>query len=887
MATTSTTPAPGQGKPANQSQNRPNQGGPNGPRPQGENRPRNPSTQSSSGGGNENRQSGRDDNRRDDNRREGNRPDYNRPGGNRPDGNRSEGGNRGDNNRPDNRRDNNRPGGNRPDGNRSEGGRRDNNQPSQDRDNRPRPQSDGGNRSPDRDNRPRPYGEGGRPSGPSNRSDGPGGNRGYGSGGNRTEGQGGGNRSGGGYAGGPRPAGGNRPGDSRPGQRDSRPGGSRPGGAPGVASRDGKPGSRPANRDNRVRDSRNDRTRRESREEIEEREAKLLRETKAAAKAAKVPPTEVAVGEFITVRDLASLMERSPIDLIKILMQYGIMAPITHNIDHDTAVILGEELGVKVKFPKSEAEEAAAAEIVPAAPKTVQGRIKDIISGEDSTTLVERSPVVAVLGHVDHGKTTLLDRIRHTDVASGEAGGITQRTGAYQVNVQGKKITFLDTPGHEAFTAMRARGAQVTDIVVLVVAADDGVMPQTREAISHAKAAGVQIMVAVNKIDKPNANPERVYEELSKEGLQPEQWGGETITVPVSALRNEGVDDLLDNILVLAELNDYKANPKGKLVGTIVEASLDKLRGVTATLLVQNGTLRIGDSLVVGNTWGRVKALFDYEGKPIKQAGPSTPVIVLGLQEAPMAGELFELAANEREAKAIVEERRLASAESQDQQRPRMSLEEIFARFEGGETKTLNLIVRADLQGTLEPVVKSLEELKESEIGIKILQAAVGNISESDVMLAEASDAVIIGFSVGIDKAAASRAEQSGIEIRQYDIIYKMIEDIQDALKGMLEPVYENVPVAHATVLQLFKIRKGVIAGCMVNDGLIKRGALARVLRNGTEVLNNVRIDTLRRFTEDVTEVRSGFECGIKLSDKDEVLEIGDTIEVLERQRKR
>lgn len=585
-------------------------------------------------------------------------------------------------------------------------------------------------------------------------------------------------------------------------------------------------------------------------------------------------------------RDLAGLMERSPIDLIKILMQYGIMAPITHNIDHETAVILGEELGVKVRHQQSDAA-AAIEDAKPAAPITVQGRIKDILANESSGNMVERPPVVAVLGHVDHGKTTLLDRVRHTDVASGEAGGITQRTGAYQVNVKGKKITFLDTPGHEAFTAMRARGAQVTDIVVLVVAADDGVMPQTKEAISHAKAAGVQIMVAVNKIDKPNANPERVYEELSKEGLQPEQWGGETITVPVSAIRNEGIDTLLDNILVLAELNEYKANPKGKLVGSVIEASLDKFRGVTATLLVKNGTLKVGDTIIVGNTWGRIKALFDYEGKAIKLAGPSTPVVVLGLQEAPMAGEMFELAANDREAKAIVEERKLLAAAAHELQRPRMSLEEIFARFEGGETKTLNLIVRADLQGTLEPVIKSLEDLAGTEIGIKILQSAVGNISESDVMLAEASDAVIIGFSVGVDKAAAIRAEQSGIEIRQYDIIYKMIEDVQDALKGMLEPVYENVPVAHATVLQLFKVRKGVIAGCMVNDGTVKRNAAARVLRAGAEVITNVRIETLRRFTEDVNEVRAGFECGIKFNDKDDDLQIGDTIEVFERVRKR
>ncbi len=604
--------------------------------------------------------------------------------------------------------------------------------------------------------------------------------------------------------------------------------------------------------------------------------------------AAAVLPKEVVVDEAITVRDLATLMQRSPIDLIKILMQYGIMAPITHTIDHDTAVILGEELGVAVKWPPSEdAEEEEAGEEkagAPEAPKS-RTRIQQVMSEQEETQLEDRPPVVAVLGHVDHGKTTLLDRIRHTDVAAGEAGGITQRTGAYQVTINGRKITFLDTPGHEAFTAMRARGAQVTDIVVLVVAADDGVMPQTKEAISHARAAGVPMIVAVNKIDKANANPQRVMEELAKEGLQPEAWGGDTIMVELSALSNLGVDDLLDNILVLSEVEQYKANPKGACVGTVIEGELDKQRGVTATLLVQNGTLHRGDIIVVGKTWGRIKAMFDYEGKIIKEAGPAMPTVVLGLQEVPMAGDVFERVNNDRMARQIAEERRLAGALPAQDTRRTMSLEDFFARFEGGEAKTLNLIVRADMQGTLEPIVKSLNDLANEEVTVKILQASIGDISESDVMLAEASEAVIIGFSVGVDKAAAVRADQSGVEIRHYEIIYKMLEDIEDAMKGMLEPIYNEVVVGHAQVLQLFKLRKGFVAGCMVSDGIVKRGAMAKVRRGAEEIVTGSRVETLRRFTEDVAEVRQGYECGINLTQGDELLKEGDVIEFSERVR--
>ncbi len=614
-----------------------------------------------------------------------------------------------------------------------------------------------------------------------------------------------------------------------------------------------------------------------------------------AAPAPKAPPkvhrlpTEVTVGDFITVRDLANLMERSPIDLIKILMQYGIMAPITHNIDHDTAVILGEELGVAVNWPHREpTEEELAEKAVEAENQPRRTLIRQVLGDEREEDLIERPPVLAVLGHVDHGKTSLLDRIRNTDVASGEAGGITQRTGAYQVTVDGKKITVLDTPGHEAFTAMRARGARVTDIVILVVAADDGVMPQTKEAISHARAAGVPIVVALNKIDKPNANPQRVMEELAKEGLQPEEWGGDTIVVPLSALTGEGVRDLLDNVLVVAELENFRANPKGKCVGTVIEAEVDRSRGVTATLLVQNGTLHVGEPIVVGSTWGRIKAMFDYEGKPIREAGPSMPAIVLGLQEAPSAGDNFQRAPTDRDARAASEDRKArAAAMAQAPVRPQMSLEDLFARIEGGGTKVLNLIVRADMQGTLEPVLRSLEETKNDEVSIKILQSAIGNITESDVMLAEASDAIIIGFSVGVDRAAQIRAEQAGVEIRHYNIIYKMLEDIQDALTGMLEPVYKDVVTGHAEVLQLFKLRRGTITGCMVTDGVIKRNGTVRVMRNGAELFSGVKLDTLRRFTEDVSEVRTGYECGVKLADRSDEIEVGDVLEFYERQRVR
>lgn len=595
----------------------------------------------------------------------------------------------------------------------------------------------------------------------------------------------------------------------------------------------------------------------------------------------------VEVEEFITVRDLADRMDRSPIDLIKILMQFGIMAPIDQTLDHDTATIVGEELGVQVNWPDSEEEEEEDEAVEEDNRPAERAFVEKVLSDEKEKNLQLRPPVVAVLGHVDHGKTTLLDQIRKTNVVDSEAGGITQATGAYQVEVDGKKITFLDTPGHEAFTAMRARGAQVTDIVILVVAADDGVMPQTREAINHAKAAGVTIIVAINKVDKANANVTRVMEELSNEDLQPEEWGGETITLPISALNGEGVDDLLENILVVAELEQYSANPKGRCIGTVIEAEVDKYRGVTATLLVQNGTLGRGDSILVGTTWGRIKAMFDHEGKQIKKAGPSTPVTVLGLNEVPGAGEVFETVKNDKTARNMADDRVRDEEEAeQTPTRTSASLEDLFARIEEGEAETLNLIVRADFQGSLEPVLHSLEVLGNEEVEVKILQAAIGNISESDVMLAEASEAVIIGFNVDTDKAATVRADASGVEIRHYSIIYKMIEDIEAALTGMLEPIFEEISIGQAEVRQIFRVRRGgMIAGCMVLDGVVRRNAKARLLRDGEEVVRS-SVETLKRYQEDVNEVRAGYECGINLSGVNDLQE-GDVIDVLEQKQVR
>jgi len=555
----------------------------------------------------------------------------------------------------------------------------------------------------------------------------------------------------------------------------------------------------------------------------------------------------------IVIRDLAQKIEKSPIDLIKKLMSNGVMATINQSVDFDTAAIVVAEYGFEA-VPEVVEEAVVETGEVPL--------WRRLIAGEDETNLINRPPVVTILGHVDHGKTSLLDAIRQTDVAAGEAGGITQHIGAYQVEKKGRSITFLDTPGHAAFTQMRARGAQGADIVVLVVAADDGVMPQTREAIAHAKAARVPIMVALNKIDKANANPEHVKQQLAEQELVPDDWGGNTMVVPVSAKQKQGIDDLLEGILLVADNTSIKANPNGKVIGTVIEAELDKSRGVMATLLVQNGTLQSGDIVVAGTAHGRLRALSDYKGKPVKKAGPSTPVAVMGLSDVPSAGDLFEVVESEKEARLIVAER-AALAKSQAQARKKVSLEDLFANVQAGEAKELNLIVKADVQGSLDPIVSELNKLGQGEIGIKVLYSEAGNIGENDVMLASASNAIIIGFNVQADVSARRVAEKEGVDIRLYEIIYRMTEDIEKALSGMLEPVTKEKVIGRAQVLAVFTASKfGKVAGCRVTDGELRRNAKVRLYR-GTDIVYEGDMGSLRHEKDDVREVKQGYECGV------------------------
>ncbi len=581
---------------------------------------------------------------------------------------------------------------------------------------------------------------------------------------------------------------------------------------------------------------------------------------------------QVTLPESITVRDLANQLHASPIAVIKILMANGVLANINQPIDFDTAAVVASEMGFEVLEEKpKQAEEAVAA--VSEEPQRARS---DFLAGEDEANLVPRPPIVAVLGHVDHGKTTLLDAIRKTNVAAGEAGGITQRIGAYRVDYNGQAITFIDTPGHEAFTAMRARGAKATDIVVLVVAADDGIMPQTTEAIDHARAARVPIIVALNKVDKANANVERVKQQLADVGLVPQEWGGNTMVVPVSALRGQGIEDLLESILLQAEEMRNRANPKSPAAGTVIESYMDRSRGPLATLLVQNGTLRNGDTVVAGATWGRVRAMFDENGHSVKEAAPSTPVQVMGLVSVPEAGSTFRVVADEREAKEILGER-LEAAQSAATEKRTLTLEEMMARLKSGESEQLNLILKADAQGSIEPIVTSLMRLQDEKHKVEILRAATGAVSESDVSLASASDAVIIGFNVPVEGAARRAAEDLGVEIRLYDIIYQMIEDMTGVLQGMGKVVYAPVDIGKAEVRQVFKVRNGAIAGCYVLSGKLQRGAKVRVVRGG-QVIWEGGMASLRRFTEDVREVREGFECGLML-DGFHDFQVGDILE--------
>ena len=569
----------------------------------------------------------------------------------------------------------------------------------------------------------------------------------------------------------------------------------------------------------------------------------------------------------IVIRDLAQKIEKSPIDLIKKLMSNGVMATINQAVDFDTAAIVVAEYGFEA-VPEVVEEAVVETGEVPL--------WRRMIAGENEAQLINRPPVVTILGHVDHGKTSLLDAIRQTDVAAGEAGGITQHIGAYQVESKGRTITFLDTPGHAAFTQMRARGAQGADIVVLVVAADDGVMPQTREAIAHAKAARVPIIVAMNKIDKANANPERVKQQLADQELVPDEWGGNTMVIPVSAKQKQGIDDLLEAVLLVADNTSIKANPNGKVIGTVIEAELDKSKGTMATLLIQNGTLEAGDIVVAGTTHGRLRALSDYKGKPVKKAGPSTPVAVMGLNEVPSAGDLFEVVDSEKEARLIVAER-LALAKSQAQTKKKVSLEDLFANVQSGEAKELNLIVKADVQGSLDPIVSELNKLGEGEIGIKVLYAETGNIGDNDVMLASASNAIIIGFNVQADVSARRVAEKEGVDIRLYEIIYRMTEDIEKALNGMLEPETKEKIIGRAQVLAVFAASKfGKVAGCRVTDGELRRNAKIRLYR-GTDILYEGDLSSLRHEKDDVREVREGYECGVGFKNFNDI-QVGDQL---------
>lgn len=595
--------------------------------------------------------------------------------------------------------------------------------------------------------------------------------------------------------------------------------------------------------------------------------AKSKKETEAQrlariAEQRKKQQIKITVPEKITVGDLAKLLRMTATEVIKKLMSLGVMATVNEVIDYDTAEIVATELGAKVEK-----------EVV----VTIEEQIIEE-EVEDDENAVTRPPVVCVMGHVDHGKTSILDAIRHTEVTSTEAGGITQAIGAYQVDVNGQKITFLDTPGHAAFTAMRARGAMATDIAVLVVAADDGIMPQTVEAINHAKAAGVEIIVAINKMDKEGANPDKVMQQLTEHELVPEEWGGDVICVPVSAKTKMGIDKLLETILLVAEMAELKANPDRQAKGVVIEAKLDKGRGPVATLLVQNGTLNAGDILVAGTAVGKIRAMTDYHGKPIEKAGPSVPVEIMGLDSAPMSGDEFNAVSDEKLARALVEQRKAQAKEEEFKLFQKVTLDTLFDTISEGEMKELNIIVKADVQGSVEAVKQSLLKIENDEVNVKIVHGAVGTVSESDVMLAEASKAIIVAFNTGVDQIAADNAKRDGIEIKQYDIIYDAIEDIERAMRGMRAPKYRDVDTGEVEVREVYKISSaGTIAGSLVTSGTIKRDGKVRVIRNGKQIAD-VKLANLKRFKDEVKEVSSGYECGISLDGWDDI-QAGDILQ--------
>ncbi len=591
-----------------------------------------------------------------------------------------------------------------------------------------------------------------------------------------------------------------------------------------------------------------------------ESEAEKLR--RLALEKAKQKPLKVILPEELLVGELASKLKVPATQVIKKLMTLGVMAAVNQTIDFDTASLIAEEFGAKVEK-----------EVI----VTIEDRLIDDSEDED-VNLKERSPVVVVMGHVDHGKTSLLDAIRHANVTAGEAGGITQHIGAYRVMVNGKPITFLDTPGHEAFTSMRARGAQVTDIAILVVAADDGIMPQTVEAINHAKAAGVSIIVAINKMDKPEANPDRVMQELTEYELVPEEWGGDIICVPISAKTHQNIDTLLEMVQLVADMKELKANPDRLAKGTVIEARLDKGRGPVATVLVQNGTLHQGDTIIAGTSVGRVRVMLDDQGKKVKEAGPSVPVEITGLDEAPSAGDTFNAVEDERLARELVEKRKHDAKEEQFKSYQKVTLENLFSQIEEGEVKELSVIVKADVQGSVEAVKQSLEKLSNDEVRVRVIHGAVGAVNESDVMLANASNAIIVGFNVRPDPTARDQAEHDGVDIHLYRVIYDAIDDIKSAMKGMLAPKIREVELGRLEVRQVYKISNvGAVAGCYVQSGKITRGSKIRIVRDGI-IVGDDELDSLKRFKDDVREVAQGYECGISLQKFNDIKE-GDIFE--------
>ena len=564
---------------------------------------------------------------------------------------------------------------------------------------------------------------------------------------------------------------------------------------------------------------------------------------------ARKAPTVVKIPDEITVSDLASRMKKTVAEVIKCLMKNGVMAGMNQTIDFDTAEFVATELGCKVEKEVT---------------ITIEERIIDdhVDTAEELET---RAPVVVVMGHVDHGKTSTLDAIRKTSVTAGEAGGITQHIGAYTVEVNGQMVTFLDTPGHAAFTAMRARGANATDIAILVVAADDGIMPQTVESINHAKAAGVPIIVAINKMDKPTANPDKIKEQLTKYDLIPEEWGGDTIIVPISAKKGTGLDELLEMVLLTAEVQELKANPNRRAKGVVIEARLDKTRGPVATLLVQNGTLKQGDIVIAGTAVGRVRVMTNDKGRTVKTAGPSVPVEITGLADVPSAGDAFDAVTDERMARELVEQRRQAQKDAAAQLAQKVTLENLFAKIGEGEMKELPLIVKADVQGSAEAVKASLEKISNEEVRVRVIHAAVGAVNESDILLASTAGAIIVGFNVRADMAAQASAQRSKVDMRFYRVIYDAIDEIESAMKGMLAPKYQEVVVGHAEVRMTYKVSAvGTIAGCMVKDGKVTRDARVRVLRDNI-VIHEGEVGSLQRFKDQAKEVTAGFECGMSI----------------------